>query len=489
MATETVVCPHCDAKLKSSTASAGKKIRCPKCDKAFAVPALDKEVLVPARKANAAPPAKRLDDQIEAAEPRPTPARKRARPRDDDDEDGENTRSNPLLLWGLIGGGAGIVVLAGVVIGIFLIVNKDKGSSSSLAENQSSQFSASSSSLSSPSASMPVVQATDLTRELEATGDRKFTDKYVRGQTLMIVEGAIFLTASSDDAYVLALAGHLSDPTSGTGVPEMKHTVRCAFAGKEMADVRTLKFGQTVQVRGTIRYAAKADGVDLVNCQLVSVTKKASSAGSGANSSSASSSTSFISSSITQAASEEMKRFQGKWTLVRAELAGALQPSSGAVIYTFEEDRMMRNPQKDDPTIRYRIDPGTTPKQFDLIVQLGDIVSTCPGIYKLDGDTLTICYDGALKNRTRPTEFTTKAGTYLAMLVLKRQSSAVDTSSDEAEKRARALLALPSPLPPGWRFGDAKAGAKLWTDRKYAIGKLSPELDGGVLLITNVDQN
>jgi uncharacterized protein (TIGR03067 family) len=46
---------------------------------------------------------------------------------------------------------------------------------------------------------------------------------------------------------------------------------------------------------------------------------------------------------------------------------------------------------------------------------------TVPGIYQLDGDTLKLCF--AMPGETRPTEFTTKAGTGAILVVYKRKKA------------------------------------------------------------------
>jgi len=149
MSTDTVVCPHCDAKLKAKSADAGKRIRCPKCKSSFALPMREDKRSLPARKVTDSTVRKPVDDETEQLANDPQPRRKRAT-RGQDDEDEEGSHSNPALLWGLIGGGAGIVVLAAVVIGIVLVVNNNnKGSSSSQQVINSSESSTQSNSQSS----------------------------------------------------------------------------------------------------------------------------------------------------------------------------------------------------------------------------------------------------------------------------------------------------------------------------------------------------
>jgi predicted Zn finger-like uncharacterized protein len=157
MSISIVICPECQAKLKVSGAMVpGKKIRCPKCQTPFAVPAEDEapplEESVTARPVKAptrkAPPpyiadeedqedrptrrsVRSRDEENEDEEDRPTRRTVPGRDMDDEDEDRPRRRKptkrskakgNPALLWSLIGGGA--VVLAGGIVVLLLVLNK-----------------------------------------------------------------------------------------------------------------------------------------------------------------------------------------------------------------------------------------------------------------------------------------------------------------------------------------------------------------------------
>jgi uncharacterized protein (TIGR03067 family) len=55
------------------------------------------------------------------------------------------------------------------------------------------------------------------------------------------------------------------------------------------------------------------------------------------------------------------------------------------------------------------LDPKATPKKFDVAMEVGGGILR--GIYKIDGDTLTLCYPNI--DRDRPAEFAAENGAYL----------------------------------------------------------------------------
>jgi uncharacterized protein (TIGR03067 family) len=83
------------------------------------------------------------------------------------------------------------------------------------------------------------------------------------------------------------------------------------------------------------------------------------------------------------------------------------------------------------PTIKsewkYRLDPSTSPKQIDLMPQSGpNNGKTLKGIYKVEGDELTICHVlGRSKDFNqvqRPQAFDVKGNEAFVMLTFKRKS-------------------------------------------------------------------
>ena len=74
---------------------------------------------------------------------------------------------------------------------------------------------------------------------------------------------------------------------------------------------------------------------------------------------------------------------------------------------------------KERGTGSMKIDPSKSPAHIDFTYEDGPAKgTTLKGIYKIEGDTLTICYGGLGKDR--PTEFASKAGSGTILVVQKR---------------------------------------------------------------------
>ena len=104
---------------------------------------------------------------------------------------------------------------------------------------------------------------------------------------------------------------------------------------------------------------------------------------------------------------EDTKKFEGDWTFTAWESAGQALPQAALDMakwsvkgdkYTFEMGE-----QKEEGTIK--LDPAKKPATIDFAITSGnDKGKDQPGIYKVDGDTITICLarPGA---KERPTDF------------------------------------------------------------------------------------
>jgi hypothetical protein len=132
-----LTCPSCNTVLKLSVpVAAGKKIKCPRCAAVFPM-AAEEEVearvtatkpapaKAPAPSARTSPPSDASAFQKEARAPAAKPRLERVstvEPEDDEDRPrrsatkGRTKKSNAPLVWGLVGGGVGLLLLAGGVV-------------------------------------------------------------------------------------------------------------------------------------------------------------------------------------------------------------------------------------------------------------------------------------------------------------------------------------------------------------------------------------
>jgi uncharacterized protein (TIGR03067 family) len=110
----------------------------------------------------------------------------------------------------------------------------------------------------------------------------------------------------------------------------------------------------------------------------------------------------------------ELKKLEGNWQLTRQEERGALTPKPVVanlriVIEGNEMAWYIGNPASNQ-TADLKVDPTTNPKSIDAeITKNSAIGKTMLGIYKLDKDTLEICW-GDPGSEKRPKKFTTRPG-------------------------------------------------------------------------------
>ena len=118
-----------------------------------------------------------------------------------------------------------------------------------------------------------------------------------------------------------------------------------------------------------------------------------------------------------------LAKLQGKWQLARVEFAGKSAPAKDLIAQTVEiiGNRTTARDGDDikDETEIVALDAKSKPTAIDLKVIKGDDKDkTLAGIWKLDGDKLTVCVPEA--GKPRPKAFEAKEGTGHTLLVFEK---------------------------------------------------------------------
>jgi uncharacterized protein (TIGR03067 family) len=119
---------------------------------------------------------------------------------------------------------------------------------------------------------------------------------------------------------------------------------------------------------------------------------------------------------------KELAKFDGTWNVSEITYNGT-DHSKLNLNFVFKGDEVLVE-GNDKVKLEYarfkiKLDPGTTPKLFDLTVKAGVQKDTSmEGIYEFKGDELKICI--RVFGKERPTEFGSPDGSSVALLVLKR---------------------------------------------------------------------
>jgi|SoiMethySBSTD1v2_1073268.scaffolds.fasta_scaffold181022_4 uncharacterized protein (TIGR03067 family) len=115
----------------------------------------------------------------------------------------------------------------------------------------------------------------------------------------------------------------------------------------------------------------------------------------------------------------------GEWTGESATSGGmALPVPQGGIKFTFTADGKLTVHEagggKGGEAGSYKIDPKATPAEIDLMPTTAGNGPTLLGIYKLDGDTLTMCFLPGGPGTERPKNFESPAGAQSIVMTFKR---------------------------------------------------------------------
>jgi uncharacterized protein (TIGR03067 family) len=115
----------------------------------------------------------------------------------------------------------------------------------------------------------------------------------------------------------------------------------------------------------------------------------------------------------------DKERIQGAWRVESATIAG--KKASAEELKELQKDPMVFRGDKlvGRYEATFKLDPDKKPKEIDITAGTGKQQMTFRGIYRLDGDELTLCLS-SVPDGERPAAFTLKEGDKAGTIVLKR---------------------------------------------------------------------
>jgi uncharacterized protein (TIGR03067 family) len=121
---------------------------------------------------------------------------------------------------------------------------------------------------------------------------------------------------------------------------------------------------------------------------------------------------------------QEWEKLQGTWVLAALEVRGKVVPEDELKGATAKLIIAGRKASIQEGTVTLEvsltIDPAKSPKQIDIRrTPPGQEAHTALGIYRLEGDTLTICHDP--RGQQRPTKFKTQPRSNQMLETLRRE--------------------------------------------------------------------
>jgi len=121
------------------------------------------------------------------------------------------------------------------------------------------------------------------------------------------------------------------------------------------------------------------------------------------------------------------EKIRGEWQMVNSVINAQPQDpnSHRATVYTFTANQLVTRTMKqpEPTTFGIVIDETHKPAHIDFVAGSGGSKTAYPGIFKIDGDVLTLCFTRAVVGQ-RPTEFASPADTQqmIALFQFKRIS-------------------------------------------------------------------
>jgi RNA polymerase sigma factor (sigma-70 family) len=151
---------------------------------------------------------------------------------------------------------------------------------------------------------------------------------------------------------------------------------------------------------------------------------------------------------------QDREVIRGNWKVVSVEVAGKevlRAPASGRYSNLIIGDGRFRLDEATPPAAfkyllvdaTYELDPFATPKEISLRGRRGYLSEAQLGIYRWDGETLTLCFD-RIGSRTRPKAFATGAGAAQTLLLLRRETFGVTDHAPPAREAAEAEMPPPA---------------------------------------------
>jgi uncharacterized protein (TIGR03067 family) len=110
----------------------------------------------------------------------------------------------------------------------------------------------------------------------------------------------------------------------------------------------------------------------------------------------------------------EPGKLEGEWVVEKYVQGGVPEAKRSGMHMSFANDKVTVQEEK-GPAIGYKADPKASPAAIELLAGK----ETIPGIYKIEGDTLTICFPKGGKG-VRPTKFESPENSEYVLMVLKR---------------------------------------------------------------------